>query len=146
VQSNQILAPKNTKMFATSGKVEKSVNKEITTWSEDYHLAKCDGTIRDVYRDLKDSILSLFPSTIVKVNKHYIAFVNKKNFVYLCTNQSKLDVNLNLKKGELNDPKNIAIDMSKSLRHNPCEYLVPVDTKTDLRYILTLVKQAYEKN
>jgi predicted transport protein len=146
VQSDRFLAPEYTDSFTTSGKVAKSVNKEITTWSEDYHLEKCDATIKDVYTDLKNSILSLFPNTFVKVNKYYIAFVNKKNFIYLRTRHSKLDVNLNLKKGELNDPKNIAIDMSKSLRHNPCEYLIPVDTQTDLRYILILIKQAYEKN
>ena len=51
-----------------------------------------------------------------------------------------------MKKGELNDPKNIAIDTSSSLRHNPSEYTVFVDEKSDLEYILTLIMQAYEKN
>ena len=78
--------------------------------------------------------------------KHYITFINRKNFVYLHTKKSKLELNLSMKRGELNDPKNVAIDTSSSLRHNPCEYTVFVDEKSDLEYILTLIMQAYEKN
>lgn len=51
-----------------------------------------------------------------------------------------------MKKGELNDPKNVAINTSSSLKHTPCEYDVFVDDKSDLEYILTLIMQAYEKN
>jgi predicted transport protein len=129
-----------------SGEVNRTVSKGVVTYSEDYHLEKCDNTVKDTYNQLKDSILSISPNITMKANKYYIAFINRRNFIYLKTKKSKLEVNVSLKKGELNDPKNIAVDASKSLRHNPCEYSIFVDDKSDLGYILTLIRQAYEKN
>lgn len=138
-------APKLT-TNATSSEIVKSVNKEIVTYSEDYHLAKCDNRIKDIYRELKDSILSISPTITVEAKKYYIAFVNKKNFIYLRTRRTKLDLGLNLKKGGLNDPKHIAVDITSSGLHTPCDYSVFIDDKSDLGYVLTLIRQAYEKN
>jgi predicted transport protein len=49
------------------------------------------------------------------------------------------------KGGRRNDPKNIAIDISNRQVHTPCEYRVFVDDKSDLEYVITLIRQAYEK-
>ena len=146
---NQILAPEKSESITkitSSSEIMKSVNKEIVTYSEDYHLAKCDNRIKDIYRELKDSILSISPTITVEPKKNYIAFVNKKNFIYLRTRRSKLSLGLNLKIGELNDPKHIGIDITASGLHTPCDYSVFIDDKSDLGYILTLIRQAYDKN
>lgn len=130
-----------------SSEVIRSVSKEIVTYSEDYHLQKCDSNIKDVYVELKDLVLALSPTITVKAKKHYIAFVNKRNFVYLHTRRNFLDLHLGLKKGELNDPKNITADISGKIRnHSITHYSVKVYDKSDLGYVLTLVKQAYDKN
>jgi predicted transport protein len=113
--------------------------------TEERHLDRCDNPIKDTYNKLKHSILSICPNIAVKSNKYYNAFINRMNFIYLKTKRSKLELNLSLKKGELNDPKNIAIDTSTSLRYNPCEYSIFVDDKSDLEYVITLIRQAYEK-
>jgi predicted transport protein len=109
-------------------------------------LEKCDNTIKDIYHELKKLILSISPGIAVKANKYYIAFINRRNFIYLKTRRSKLELNLSLKKGELYDPRHIAIDTSASQQHNPCEYSLIVDGKSDLIYIHSLIKQAYDKN
>jgi predicted transport protein len=131
---------------ATSSEMDMNVKRTNVTYSENYHLEKCDNTIKDIYHQIKNMILSISPAIAVKANKYYIAFINRRNFIYLKTRRSKLELNLSLKKGELNDPKQIAIDMSTTLRHNPCEYTLIVDGKSDLVYIHSLIKQAYDKN
>jgi predicted transport protein len=125
-----------------------SVSREIVTYTEDHHLAKCDDRIKDLYKELKDSILSISPTVTAKTKKWYIAFVNKRNFIYLHTRKSRLDLDLCLKKGELNDPKNIAVDISEKRyrSHAPAQYELRVDDESDLGYVLTLIRQAYDKN
>ena len=49
-------------------------------------------------------VLTISPTISVKANKYYIAFINKRNFIYLKTKRTKIELNLSLKKGELNDP------------------------------------------
>jgi predicted transport protein len=58
----------------------------------------------------------------------------------------KIEVHLCLKKGELNDPKSIASNIEKLHRHIPAQYSLMVDDKSDLGYVLTLIRQAYDKN
>lgn len=49
----------------------------------------------------------------MKVRKMYIAFANNdRNFVYLSTKRSALELHLRLKKDELTHPKKVAIDIS----------------------------------
>ncbi|MGI0033213.1 MAG: DUF5655 domain-containing protein [Nitrososphaeraceae archaeon] len=131
--------------FDQNDLLKNDTDSTLSRVTEERHLDRCDNPIKDTYNNLKYSILSISPNITVKSNKYYIAFINRKNFIYLTTKRSKLQLNLNLKKGELNDPKNIAIDTSTSLVHNPCEYSVFVDDKSDLEYVITLVRQAYEK-
>jgi len=74
----------------------------------------------------------------------YIAFVRKSNFTSFSLKKSHLTIVIKINKGSLIDPKNIA-------RHvyniGGYEYLVIKLTDiTDLDYIMTLIKQAYDKN
>ncbi len=106
---NQIESPYEHESIAKIGKTQdiKSVSKEIITYSEDSHLQKCDEGIRALYNELKDRILSISPTISVKVKKMYIAFATNRNFVYILfkPRRSEIELHLNLKKGELNDPK-----------------------------------------
>jgi len=83
---NQILAPEKSESITkitSSSEIMKSVNKEIVTYSEDYHLAKCDNRIKDIYRELKDSILSISP-TITVVPKKITLHSLIKRISYIC--------------------------------------------------------------
>jgi predicted transport protein len=133
--------------LSQNSELVKSVSEEIVTYTEDHHVAKCDVRIRDIYKELKDDILSISPTVTVKIKKKYIAFVNTRNFIYLHPRVSRLDFHLCLKKGELNDPKNTAMVLTdEKHRHSAAQYGVSVDDKSDLGYVLTLIRQAYDKN
>jgi len=148
---NQIQQPETSESItkiSQSSNIVKSVSKEIVTYSKDYHLEGCDDRTKDIYKELKELILSLSPIITVKVRKMYIAFANNdRNFVYLSTKRSGLELHLSLKKGELTDLKKLAIDISnKSHFQGVTQYLLKVDNKSDLGYILTLIKQAFDRN
>ena len=75
-----------------------------------------------------------------KIKKN-IAFVNNRNFVSVRTKRSRLELNLALKKGELNDPRRVALEISeKRLDYTTTQYALNVDDKSDLGYILSLMK------
>jgi predicted transport protein len=148
---NQIQQPETSESItkiSQSSNLVKSVSKEIVTYSEDYHLERCNDRTKDIYKELKELILSLSPIITVKVRKVYIAFANNdRNFVYLSTKRSGLELHLALKKGEITDPKQIAIDVSnKAHFQGVTQYLLNVDNKSDLGYVLTLIKQAFDKS
>jgi predicted transport protein len=148
---NQIQAPEKGESITKIGQsseIVKSISKEIVTYSEEYHLERCDSRIKDVYKELKELILSLSPLVTIRVKKHYIAFVvRSRNFVAVEPRKSWLHMFLGLKKGELNDPKNITLGVPKTEGHyNVTHYSLRVNDKTDLGYLLTLIKQSYDKN
>jgi predicted transport protein len=127
-------------------KDSEAIGKVIVVYSEDSHLEKCDESIKGVYNELRDKILSISPAIRVNVNKKYIAFVSKRNFVSVFTKRSTLELQLALKKGELNDPRHLARDLSKyPYQPSTTQYAVNVDDKSDLGYILSLIIQAYDK-
>jgi predicted transport protein len=77
----------------------------------------------------------------------YIAFTNNvRNFIYLGTKSTKLELHLSLRKGRLKDPKKIAKDIStKRNRPSTTEYSINVNEKSDFGYIISLIIQAYTK-
>ena len=131
----------------TKSSIAKSLSKQIVTYSEDDHLRKCSDKIKNLYKVLKDLILAIAPNITLKTTKYYIAFINKRNFVSINTKRSRLDLYLNLKKGELSDPKHIAAEIPVHIRFGkPSHYILKVDDNSDLGYLLTLIRQSYDKN
>lgn len=91
----------------------KVVSREIITYTQDLHLQRCDHNTKAIYNDIKTRITNLSPAITMKVRKMYIAFANNdRNFVYLSTKRSALELHLRLKKDELTHPKKVAIDIS----------------------------------
>ena len=133
--------------IAQSSEIIRSVSKEIITYSEDYHLERCDDKTKAIYNDIKSRIMNLSPTITIKARKMYIAFAsNDINFVYLSTKRSALELHLRLKKGELADPKKAAIDISdKAHFQGVTQYLLKVDNNSDLGYVISLIGQAFDK-
>jgi predicted transport protein len=52
---------------------------------------------------------------------------------------------VNLKQGELDDPKQISRDMSRTGHWGNGDYEIKVDYDTDLDYIMFLINQSYKK-
>jgi predicted transport protein len=89
-----------------------NITNEIKIYSETDHLAKASEQIIELYEMLKNKILTNYDDINVKIRKYYIAFISKTNFVDIRISKKDIKIWLNLPKGKLNDPQNIARDVS----------------------------------
>lgn len=115
--------------------------------SEDIHLEKADDDIKTLYVKLKNKILSTFHDTVVEPKQTYIAFKHRVNFVDVIIQKSNLKLVINMKKGTLDDPKNLVRDISVLQGHfGNGDYEIQIKDNSDLDYVLGLVGQSFAKN
>jgi len=110
------------------------------------HLEMADEDRKSLYRELKDAVLSIGSDITVKSKVKYIAFVHKTNFMDIAIYRSQLNLFINMVKGTLNDPKKLAEDVSNKGHWGNGDYVVKLKDASELGYVLSLVRQSYEKN
>lgn len=125
--------------------VVKKVSREIKVYTEADHLSKAPNEIKDFYEKIKSRILNI-GEVEIKPKKHYIAFVAATNFVDIHIQKSQLKLWFNLNKGELDDPRGMARDVSNIGHWGNGDYEIALKPNSDLDYLMTLVKQSYLKN
>ena len=81
-----------------------------------------------------------------KPKRTYIAFVSRSNVVDILPQRKALKIWLNMNKGELDDPKGIAKDVSTTGHWGNGDYEIKIQNDDDLEYILSLIKQSLRKN
>ena len=118
------------------------VAKEIVVYDEEYHLKKYPERTKELYETFRDAILNLDNSIEIIPKKQYIAFKKQKNIVDIVTLQTGLKIWINLKIGQLDDPKKITRDVSKVGHLGNGDYEIVVSDTKDLEYIMSLIKQA----
>jgi predicted transport protein len=126
----------------------KEISKEIVVYSEESHLEKIkDEKIAELYQTLKKRILEIGDEVEISPKKLYISFKSKKTFCDIIVYKDHLNLLLNLKKGELDDPKQgITKDLSKQGHWGNGDYEIKIDKNSDLDYTLFLVNQSYKKH
>jgi len=134
-----------TKISKNNEMIQK-ISREIKIYTEDDHLMKIPQNIQEVYNELKDRILNLGQNIEIRPKKHYIGFIANTNFVDVHLNKSGLKLWINLRKGELDDPKKVARDVSNIGHWGNGAYEVFLKPGSDLDYIMLLIKQAYKKH
>lgn len=119
------------------------VAKEIKTYSEEDHLeGKADATV-ELYESFKNAILNLGPDIEVKPQKMVVGFTCKgKVFADVLVLKSELKFWINLKWGVLDDPKQIARDVSNIGHWGNGDYEIRISDTKNLEYVMSLVKQA----
>lgn len=121
------------------------VNKEIKVYSEEDHLKLPSDEIKDLYEKLKQMILNL-DSLEMRYRMKYIAFVAKTNVADVLLQKKSIKLFINMRKGELDDPKKIMRDVSKIGHFGNGDYDVSLTNDEDFEYIMSLVKQSIKKN
>jgi predicted transport protein len=146
---NQIQSPEKSESITTisqRSEIVKQVSKEVKVYDEEYHFQHASDKTKSLYNELKNTILLLGNDIVSKPMKKYISFVRKTNFIDIVLRKSNLTLFINLKKGTLNDPKKIARDVSNIGHWGNGDYEIKLTDSTDLGYIMTLIKQSYDKN
>lgn len=146
VSINQIKksnAAESIKAITERDKTLQDISKEIKVYTEDDHLAgKLDETV-ELYEKFKSAILDLSPDIEVKPQKFYIAFKKGSNISDIEIQKNTIKISINLKSGQLDDPKKLMRDVSILKGHSlNGDYELRVENDKDIEYIMSLVKQA----
>jgi predicted transport protein len=118
------------------------VVEQIKVYTEEMHLEGKTEEIKELYETFKLAILNLSSDIEVVPKKMYIAFKKDKNIVDIRIQHKNLILWLNMKKGELNDPRKLAVDASSKGHYGNGDYELHVSNTDNLEYIMSLVKQA----
>ena len=145
---NQIKTPGSQESIKTISKQDKEikkVNQEIKVYTENEHLDKSEDAIKELYEQLKNAVQGL-GELEMKPKKLYIAFVAGTNVIDVHLQKQNLRIWLNLKKGELDDPKKLAKDVSQTGHWGNGDYQLDLKSDDEFEYVLSLVKQSLRKN
>ena len=119
----------------------KSISEEIKVYSEEDHLKGIGDEIKELYESFRFSIENLFDDIEVVPKKLYIAFKKDKNITDVVVMKKGLKFFINLKKGQLDDPKGLAKDVSETGHWGNGDYELIVSDTLNLEYIMSLIKQ-----
>ncbi len=132
------------------GKTQKAKDTQLQkVYSIDDHLAGINKETLDLFQDLRERILSLDQNIIEEAKAKYIAYKTSTNFVDVVVKQYGLKIFLNVKSGQLNDPQNLARDLTKPkpIGHwGNGDYEVKFESAKDIDTVFTLIKQSYDFN
>lgn len=117
---------------------------EIKVYTEEEHVEGKSDDIIELYESYKEAILKLSSDIEIEPKKMYIAFKKGKNVVDIRIQQKHLIFWINMKKGTLDDPKNIVIDCSSKGHYGNGDYELSISDTNNLEYIMSLVKQAIQ--
>ncbi len=120
----------------------KNVSKEIKVYTEQEHVERGSESIVELYEKFKVAILNLADGIELKSQKEYLSFKKGKNIVDICILKKSLKIWINLKKGQLDDPKGIMRDVSDVGHWGNGDYEIQVSDDENLEYLMSLIKQA----
>lgn len=118
-------------------------------YSIDDHLADIDKETVTLFQSLREKILSIDQNITEEAKAKYIAYKTSTNFTDIVVKQYGLKIFLNVKSGQLNDPQNLARDLTKPklIGHwGNGDYEVKLEKESELEAIFALIKQSYDLN
>ncbi len=115
---------------------------EIKIYTEEEHLNDKSDEIKELYEIYKEAVLNLSTDIEIVPRKQYIAFKKERNIIDIVIQNKSLKLWINLRKGELDDPKKLAKDVANIGHHGNGDYQLQVSDTKDLEYIMSLVKQS----
>ncbi|VTP76402.1 DUF5655 domain-containing protein [Haemophilus influenzae] len=139
---NKSKSAPNIKAVSIEKNEEFSTLKEIKVYQESDHLSDKSDFIQELYEDFKQGILNLDPDIEINTRKLYIAFKKDRNIADIRIQQKNLKIWINLPYGELDDPKNLAKNVSNTGHWGNGDYEITVKSTQYLEYIMSLIKQA----
>ena len=134
-------APKISQVQSKADSDISKVTKQVKVYTEEDHLEGKSDEIKELYEAFKKAILNLSPDIEISATKLYVVFKKGRNITDLTIYQSFLKMWINLKKGQLDDPKNLTIDVSNTGHWGNGDYELKVHDTDNLEYIMSLIKQ-----
>ena len=133
--------------ISRSDQTIENVSKEVKVFTEQEHLLKTEFEIRELYELFKEGVFNLADNVSLNPRKHFVGFkIEGNTFCDIIFLGKSLKLVINLKSGELDDPKGISRDVSNVGHWGNGAYEVRINDSENLEYILSLVKQSLKKN
>lgn len=120
--------------------------EEHTYTLEDHPNISEGGVHADLFQELRKRILNLDASVTEEILKIYIAYKTDTNFVDVVPLKSRLDLILNVKFGEIQDPKDLCKDVTGKGKWGNGDVNVWLTTADQLDDVMALIKQSFEKH
>ena len=122
-----------------------SVAKQGGYSLEDHPQLLAGTPMRELFELLSQEVLALDPSVTQDVLKLYIAFKAETNFVDVVPQKNRLRLSLNMPFHDLNDPKDLARDVTNLGRWGNGDVEIGLSNAADLPYVMGLIRQAFER-
>jgi len=141
--------------ISTSGIIRKSkqekekIERLQKNYSIDDHLQDKNKETISLFQNLRERILTIDQNITEEAKAKYIAYKTSTNFADIVVKQYGLKIFLNVKSGQLNDPKSIARDLTKPklIGHwGNGDYEIKLEKETELDDVFDLIKQSYDLN
>lgn len=133
------------KEVSGKSKGAQEINKELKTYTEADHFAQSSASSIELYESLKARILELGDDVQIDPKKKRISFKETRIFCDVHLGKGALKLWLNLKRGELDDPKGIARDVSSLGHWGNGDYEVKLKNEDEIDELMPLIRQAYKK-
>lgn len=148
---NQLVATSSKESIKTITKnsTAESVTREVKVYTTDDHVSKASDDIKNLFENIQEKILNLGPEVKEFPKKQYIAYkTSRGNFADVIIYQKEIRTTLNLKSGELDDPRNITTNFTKPMKGHwgNGDYEVAFKTYEEIPYVMELIEQAYRKS
>ena len=127
-------------------KPHKKKTKSPSGYSEKELLEGKGEQILELFSKLRQRILDIDDDIEVVPSKHHISFRANTPFVDIQVQKTQLKIWINLAIGELDDPREIARDVSDVKHWGSGEYELLMKPGDDIDYLLMLIKQSYRRN
>ena len=138
-------AQESVKTISRQDETIEKVSKEIKVYSEEEHIISATDEIKELYFKFKNSILNI-DELEVQPKQRYIAFVGDTNVVDIEIQKNALKMHINMKKGQLDDSKNLTRDVSQIGHFGNGDFELQIRNDENLEYIMSLIKQSIKKN
>ncbi len=110
------------------------------------HMHLTEGSpMRPLFEMFRKEVLALDPCVSEEVLNLYVAYKAETNFVDVVPQKSRLRLSLNMHFHELHDPRSLAKDVTNLGRWGNGDVEVGLSHPDELRYIMGLVRQAFER-
>ena len=107
-----------------------------------HHLA---GEKMDIFQQLRQHILNLYPSISEQINRHYIGYRLNTTFVGIVPQARRLVLYLKLPFADLNDPRGLCRDVTNIGTYFAGDVEVGISSVDELDYMMFLIRQALER-
>jgi uncharacterized protein with ParB-like and HNH nuclease domain/predicted transport protein len=109
------------------------------------HPQLSSGPVRELFEQLRVSILALDPCVNEEFLKIYVAYKAETNFVDIIPQSKRLLLSLNIPFHEIDDPNALCRDVTGLGRWGNGSVEIRLDAPDHLSYVIGLIRQAFER-